>query len=929
MNTQNIQGLLRLWGKTNKNDPKNYHPLLFHLLDVGHVTQQLWTQALSPRLRGRVAQALGLDEAAATRLVVLLAAQHDLGKASAFQRKDTDLWNALQEAGLTIRNADSKPPHSYVSAKVLPHLARQGFGGWSANGSVARALARITGGHHGTFPTSADLNIGLLTLGGREWNTARADLLQEVCRVFYADENLGEHSILCPPEELAASLLFPLLGGLISVADWIGSSSFFAPAGPVSLDSYIPVSQERAEAALKEFGWMAAPAFAPPATFGQIFLDKDQKPFIPNAMQQKTVEWIDAVKDPYLLIVEAAMGDGKTEAALYAADRALATDLARGFYVALPTQATGNAMFRRVHTYLAIRGHTGLLNLQLVHAGAFLSEEFEEMKQEADALRALSTARVYDDAAEAQNLDEEGKAGRVVAESWFTARKRPLLARFGVGTIDQSLLGVLQTRHWFVRLLGLAGKVIIFDEVHAYDIYMSTLLCRLLSWLRVLDCTVILLSATLPASARQELITAWNGATVVPDANYPRLTFCPADAPPKAETVTDPTAASKTVVLGWADFDWDSVWNRLHTDLPNGGGALLLCNTVTRAQDAYTYLASRLAAEGWTVKLFHARTPAGWRQKDEEWVLKTFGKASNLDRRSLKTLLIATPIVEQSLDIDFDWIATEIAPADLLLQRMGRLWRHSGRQRNVDTAHFVILCGEINSFPVFPDYAELIYDRFILLRSWLALQGRGGTLTLPVAIDDLVQEVYSPAMPENLSKAWQTALAKAQDAQERRKAEDQGKANAVCLPVPDEGLESILELGSAADRARKKLWEDDDPRVHETVRAATRLGDPSVGVICIGTDEHGETLAEMPLGEPSLTTIREMLKFGLPLSRPIPLFKGLIAGDPPPAWKDSSLLRYHRKIEFTQGLASCAGYALRLSRTEGLIIKKLGADAEE
>ena len=923
----NTQDLLRLWGKTDKSNPDNYHPLLFHLLDVGHVTQRLWNQALSPRLRGQVAQALGLDAAAAARLVVLLAAQHDLGKASAFQRKDTGLWNQLCEIGLTLSVVKDRP-HGYVSAKTLPMLAQQGIGGWSANAEVAQELAQITGGHHGTFPTSADLDMGSLTLGGEEWDTARADLLREVCRVFYADENLSENPILCPREALTDSCLFPLLGGLISVADWIGSSSFFPPAGPISLSSYVLLSQKRAEAALKEFGWMAAPRFAAPALFREMF------PFTPNRMQQKTVEWTSAATDPYLLIIEAAMGDGKTEAALYAADQALATDQARGFYIALPTQATGNAMFRRVHTYLTDRGHSGSLNLQLVHAGAFLSEEFEDLQQAAQELKDLEdlqNAQVYDDAPEAKTLDEEGQAGRVVAESWFTARKRPLLARFGVGTIDQSLLGVLQTKHWFVRLLGLAGKVVIFDEVHAYDIYMSTLLCGLLRWLRVLDCTVILLSATLPASARQELVTAWTGEpTVIPDAEYPRLTLCAANAPPNAETVADTNPVTKTVALDWTGFDWENVWDRLHSDLPNGGGALLLCNTVTRAQDAYAYLDSRLTAEGWTVKLFHARTPAGWRQEAEKEVLATFGKTSDLDRRRLKTLLIATQIVEQSLDIDFDWIATEMAPADLLLQRMGRLWRHPHRIRAVSTARFVVLCGRTDAgFPVFPDYAELIYDRFILLRSWLALQKRGRTLILPAAIDALVQEVYDPAMPEGLSEDWPAVLTEAQDAQERQKAEDQGKADAVSLPTPDEGPESILELGSAADRIRRKLWEDDDPRVHKTVRAATRLGDPSVSVICTGTDEHGEPLAEMPTGEPNLKTIRKMLRFGLPLSRPIPLFRALIVTDPPDTWKESSLLRYHREIEFTQGRAAVGGYDLRLTRAEGLIIKKQGTGAEE
>ncbi|MGI4787800.1 MAG: CRISPR-associated endonuclease Cas3'' [Janthinobacterium lividum] len=288
----NEETLLRLWGKTDKVNPQNYHPLLFHLFDVGHVTQRLWSQALSPRMRSQLAKALGLTEEAAERLVILLAAQHDLGKASAFQRKDKGLWNTLNEAGLTIREPKDKP-HGYVSAKTLPKLAQQGIGGWSANMDVARGLAQITGGHHGTFPTSADLidhNIRPSTLGGTEWDEARADLLREISRVFYAAENLSENPIDCPLEELTDSILFPLLGGLISVADWIGSSSHFPAAGPCSTDLYVPTSRHQADTALKDFGWVAAPSFAAPAAFGEIFQDKDKKPFLPNSMQRKTVE---------------------------------------------------------------------------------------------------------------------------------------------------------------------------------------------------------------------------------------------------------------------------------------------------------------------------------------------------------------------------------------------------------------------------------------------------------------------------------------------------------------------------------------------------------------------------------------------------------------------------------------------------------------
>ncbi len=923
----NDDSLLRLWGKTDKTNPGNYHPLLFHLLDVGHVIQRLWWDALSSRSRGCLATALGLNQVATERLVTLLGAQHDLGKASAFQHKDKGLWKRLNDVGLDIPVLDDKP-HGYVSAKTLPALAVEGVGGWQANKDVARALAKVTGGHHGTFPTSADLTpISPLTLGGKPWDAARAALLSELAGLLHVGERRDEGLIQCPLEELTAPALLPLLGGLISVADWIGSSHHFHPISRMATADYVSRSRDRTQKALESFGWTSTPAFSAPAAFGEIFRDAEERAFVPNAMQKQAVAWADAATEPYLLIIEAAMGDGKTEAALYATDRALTTDHARGFYVALPTQATGNAMFRRVHEYL--NRHGGVLNLQLVHAGALLSEEFDALRQASEALRG---AAIYDDTDDPKaSAEAAGQAGHVIAEDWFTSRKRPLLARFGVGTIDQSLLGVLQTRHWFVRLLGLAGKVIVFDEVHAYDVYMSALLCRLLRWLRVLDCTVILLSATLPESTRTDLLGAWRGDDQAPEsAPYPRLTLSHGDAPPEVVSVADPAAPTKNVSLAWTAPDWDSVLRQMQADLPAGGCALLLCNTVTRAQDAFRTLGPALDSGGWTIKLFHARTLAAWRREREKWVLDTFGKSGPTDRRGKKILLIATQVAEQSLDLDFDWIASEMAPGDLILQRLGRLWRHPGRLRPTDRARFVVLCGEDrNGFPVFPDYAELIYDRHVLLRSWLALRTRGDGLTLPIDIDLLVQEVYAPEMPADLSDPWRTELDASKAEKDRKKAEDEGKAHSSSLPVPEEGLEAILDLGGAEDHLRKTLWEDEDPRVHETVRAATRLGDPSIGVVCTGTDEDGEQLAPLPSGEPRLDDIRQMLQCGLPLSRPKPLYQALVKQDTPGKWKDSALLRYQRELPFLQGRATLAGYDLRLNREEGLVIEKQGKKTEE
>ena len=179
------------------------------------------------------------------------------------------------------------------------------------------------------------------------------------------------------------------------------------------------------------------------------------------------------------------MGEGKTEAGWYAAacwDRRGG----QGAYVALPTMATSNQMFERVGSFL--EAGAGKKNLMLQHGKAALNKQFEKLKY---------AARVYDD---------EKQPSAVVAEEWFAANKKHgLLAPYGVGTIDQALLAVLQTKHVFVRLFGLAGKCVILDEVHAYDAYMTTLMERLLRWLA---------AARVPRGAAQRYPAAGQAAEI-------------------------------------------------------------------------------------------------------------------------------------------------------------------------------------------------------------------------------------------------------------------------------------------------------------------------------------------------------------------------------------------------------------------------------
>jgi len=482
----------QLWAKTETNryitnqdsGRFRYQPLLYHMLDVAAVAGFVWDGCLSEQMRERLDC---FPETDARTLIVFLAGAHDLGKASpGFQKKVPQLLDELKNSGFRFSINDLNRPHGTISAHVLDDAL--------GSCSSSTILAQIAGGHHGVFPLSEELRMGIDTLGDDGWGKARGAILEKFANIIGLDLNETAQS----KGDITDPAVVPILAGLISVVDWIGSNqdyfSCVAECGiPVagSAEEYWEEAQSRALSALNELGWLPAVHFANEVPFTAVFSD-----FIPNFLQEAAIELASSQTTPYLMIIEAPTGQGKTEAALYAADMAMCRGIARGMYIAMPTQATGNAMFKRVlDDYLRHRGHGGKLNLQLVHGDALLAQTPEVVPGEIPEF----------------NPDNIGGEGDVEAQSWFTSKKRPLLAPFGVGTIDQSMLSVLQTKHWFVRLFGLTAKVVIFDEVHAYDAYMSTIIERLLHWLAEVDCTVILLSATLPEAKRKSFARAYSG----------------------------------------------------------------------------------------------------------------------------------------------------------------------------------------------------------------------------------------------------------------------------------------------------------------------------------------------------------------------------------------------------------------------------------
>jgi CRISPR-associated endonuclease/helicase Cas3 len=461
-----------------KFDGTGFHPLICHMADVAAVALALWDECLPVETKCDLSAGLGLPEDQARQWVAFLAGLHDLGKASRpFQNKDTNHPTRLSGTGLDANTSATDPGHGIITAAQLPAL----LGSRGVERKLALRLATVLGGHHGVFPLLSHGQGEGRDIGEQRpdvraaWDNARQQLFDELAGVL----DLGP----APAGRLGNSAIM-LLGGFVSIADWIGSiedKGFFeySPEGANDLAAYFEHSKEVAKRSLVTLHWKAYPD-SKRRTFNQTF------GFEARPLQMKAIELRDAGAPPFFVVIEAPMGEGKTEAALQLLEGWNTDGIARGFYIALPTQATANQMYGRIARFLreAFAAQISVgedVNLVLAHGGAWLRDD----------LSALPSG-VYD--------DDGPRPGSVGAGEWFLSRKRALLAPYGVGTVDQALMAVLQVKHVFVRLFGLAGKAVVIDEVHAYDTYMTGLLERLLEWLGALGSPVVLLSATLPTA---------------------------------------------------------------------------------------------------------------------------------------------------------------------------------------------------------------------------------------------------------------------------------------------------------------------------------------------------------------------------------------------------------------------------------------------
>lgn len=898
----------RFWAKTGKgefvNGKPEYHPVICHLADTAAVAMAIVRGYLSESAKSTLAKGLGLQGESLIKCCGFLAGCHDLGKVSpAFQFQVSEVGKALVGENfydLWLKVPPVKTPHGLVTAKTMPEFLldaglKDRLPGRKA-GHLARRLAMIVGGHHGFFPSQDDidkLNNGQCGTGeGSDWQLQRFS--QKIFAQLQTYVGLTAEDLPDRCDNAAAMIL----AGLTTVSDWIASNpeekGGFPYANDVAFDEYVAALGAKAEKALEAIGW-GKPLPTRPMEFKELFSQITS----PRELQTASIELAETLTPPCLVLVEASMGEGKTEAALYLADYLQHQTSSGGFYIGLPTQATSNAMWERVRSFLQQRYPEEMVNLTLSHSAAALKEDYQQCRLE---------KQVYDEPSK--------RSGKVGASEWHTARKRTMLSPYGVGTIDQGLMGVVRSKHQFVRLFGLAGRTVILDEIHAYDLYTSTLLERFLEWLAALGSPVIALSATLPTSTRKALLTAYaKGCGVseveVPQAPYPRITaFSAGEAQVKSFAASEHVCRSLN--LNWVD---DKEWETALKDkLQEGGCAAVICSTVRRAQEVFERLQRYFEAE--ELGLFHGRFLFVDRERIEKKCLENFGKDSK--NRPKRYVLVATQVIEQSLDVDFDLMISDLAPIDLLLQRSGRLHRHT-RDRlpklKDPTLWIVSPTAEDTGKAKFAE-SGIIYDRHILLRTWLTLRDKT-FVELPEEMDPLIESVYQldAEIPEPLEpihqEDWQASL---DDYQIGEKSKKIALANAVKLPP-------ALSDSQPSDFTRAGEEDDDN-----TIAKVTRLGEPTVTTIFLEQTSLGLTLPGtkevVNLNKfPDIEEIRGLLGNSTRIGKR-GLVKDLIAQDNPSTWT-SALLRNCRYVVLEDGEAQVGKWRLVLDPLRGVIITKV------
>jgi CRISPR-associated endonuclease/helicase Cas3 len=652
------------WGKLRRNEQEEvaeWHPLTDHCADVAAVAESLldlpvWRARLS-RLAGR-----DLDDVTRARLSVL-AALHDLGKFNlGFQAK------GRPELGATAGHVSEALGALWGDDVLRAHLAPFGRWGLGATGLLVSSIC-----HHGR-PQGVDAASAHYQ---RSWWSARLGLdpaegaatLIAACRHWFP-RAFDEHAADLP-EVPAFEHAF---AGLVMLADWLGSDTRYFPYSQPGAGERILFARKMAAQIAGEMALAVDLEKRADAAERDPFARISPAEYSPRAAQSAVLQLPEAVAGS-IAVLESETGSGKTEAALAHFVRLYASGAVDGLYFALPTRTAATQLFERVLSavgrafvepppvLLAVPGY-----LRVDEARGTRLPHFEVLWPDRDRFR---------------------------FRAWAAEQpKRYLVGAIVVGTIDQVLLSSLMVSHAHLRATALLRQLLVVDEVHASDAYMTRILEHVLGRHIAAGGHALLLSATLGGETKTRLLEPMRPRSLralpaLPEtlrAPYPLITQrdragnTTSLAPPN----DTPVRAVQIEPRPWLE-DPETVAAFALAAARQGAKVLVIKNTVRDCVATQRALEQAARDEDRAI-LFscaealaphHARFARGDREALDRALEQRIGK----DRPEGGCVVVATQTVQQSLDIDADLLLTDLCPADVLLQRIGRLHRHRRARR--------------------------------------------------------------------------------------------------------------------------------------------------------------------------------------------------------------------------------------------------------
>lgn len=792
------------WAKSpDLSDEKrwDWYPLYRHMLDTADIAEYLLRDWASRVVLTNMAASCDTSVESLRRVIVFLACAHDIGKATpAFQigflemtrrpEQQRQIVDQLHDVGLDVGTPD-RCHHTLSGQLALEDwLIAKGF-----DYLDAATWGTVIGGHHGRFP-KADSVVGAATdaaMGDQPWDEVRNELLD------FAWTHAGLDETDDIPHALVAHAQSEITG-LVAVADWAASNTWLMPPREQR-------SARRTRVAVRRLALSSPWKPSLPHSASQLYTDRfhpaEDEPI--NEIQKAAFDVASTISAPGLLLFEAAMGGGKSRAALIAAEVLAARFGQGGIQFALPTMATSDSMFNTVYDWkrsLPAGEMDPAAQVWLGHGLSALNETYSSLPS-----RGMNHP---------VDVDCSDKGGTI--NQWLDEHGASHMAPVSVTTIDQLLYSTIPSWHVGMRHLGLAGRVVVIDEVHAFDAYTGAFLNTLLDWLGSMRVPVVMLSATLPPSRRQELLDSYagraSGDAVREATNYPAVFSVTRGGNAQVVPISDQTQPKVLDIVVHGDDVSRTVAEV--TRLVNAGACVaLVCNTVSRAQSMYSLIRSAVGAS--RSALAHSGFTNNDRHAKDTWLTDRFGKKSTT--RPAGFAVVATQVIEQSLDIDFDAMFTDLAPLDLVLQRAGRLHRHDREHRPAAAAGPVLyLTGftpSDNGPPEVDKGSRKIYGHWPLLRAASVLHGRT-SLRLPDQIAPLVRQAYEG---DECPEGWGRAIAAARKDFDKDVAKLQASADQFRNSFSPDGQDSIGGMNALATSA------DDNSPVKQ---ATVRYGPPSV-----------------------------------------------------------------------------------------------------